>query len=110
MSRTIRSSPALPAILELIDLFYAAATDPPAWRVALARLAELTGSHAGTFQIHDLGAGDASATWSSGWDPAAIVEWHRHWAAHNVYAIKGAHLVRTGAVIPDEQILSTHEA
>jgi hypothetical protein len=96
------SSPTLPAILSLIDLFYAAATDPPGWPLALERLASLTGSHAGTFQIHDLAAGAASASWFTGWDPAAVANWDHHWAARNVYAIKGAQLVETGAVIPDE--------
>ncbi len=99
-------------IRALIDLIYAAATDPAGWPAFLEQLARTSESAMAGLALHDLQTHRREWVWQFGVDPAALDEDAR-WAPRNPFMLKGGHLVSTGsainveAVVPDREVVGT---
>jgi len=96
--------------LELIDLIYAAATDPSGWPGLLERLAKATDSEMAHFTVYDLAQHREAVEYRFGGDASSYVDYDRYWAAHNVFMRAAAPTLRSGAVDVGEALVPDREA
>jgi len=99
--------------LALIDLIYAAATDPTGWPGLLERLAKATDSEMAHFTVYDLAQHREAVEYRFGGDASSYADYDRYWAAHNVFMQAAAPTLRTGAIdvgealVPDREVMRT---
>lgn len=95
---------------ELITLIYLATTDPPSWTEALHIISD--GLQAGPCAVHVHGIDLAPAMTVGSWGvkrDVPLTHYEDYYAARNVWLIKGAHLLASGAVLTGEEMCSDEE-
>ena len=91
----------------LVALFYRGTTDPTCWNEALQIVA--AGLQASVAAIHVHGQSLSPATTIGAWGiprRVSLKDYERYYADHNVWLIKGAHLLTPGAVLTGDEMCS----
>jgi DNA-binding CsgD family transcriptional regulator/PAS domain-containing protein len=98
------------AILKLVECVYDAAGEPQRWPVFLENLVRALNGVGGTFFTQDLANQRLCASASVGIDSAFQRSYEEHYAAKNVYLMRGKYLLSTGNVYPSELLCPDREA
>lgn len=89
----------------LVALFYRGTTDPSSWNEAMKIVAE--GLHATAAAIHVHGQSISPATTIGAWGiprKGSLKDYERYYADHNIWLMKGAHLLTPGAILTGDDM------
>jgi DNA-binding CsgD family transcriptional regulator len=98
------------AILKLVECVYEAASDPELWATFLESFGKTLNCKAMTLFVQDSRSQEVNNFATVGVEPCYVRSYAEHYAAKNVYLIRGKNLLFTGNVCPSEILCSDEQA
>jgi DNA-binding CsgD family transcriptional regulator len=102
--------PSDPATLDLIGSIYDAAVDAEHWPVVLQKLRQHLNCESTTLFVQDFRTQAGNANFSVEVDPAFERSYQQHYAARNVFLIRGKRLLKPGVVVESRTLCPDAEA